>query len=534
MNFKHMIRIMGCILGAAVLLHSCNLEREPSDYVPFGRSYRNMSDASQWDNGIYSTLRGKFGGGYVLPQEVQADMLNAHTSYNGYLGSFHRWNVRSEDDVLRSIYHSYYAALLDANIVIEKAPALEVLPEERDKLNTYLGNAYFARAFYHFNLALRWGTPYKESSKDKDLGVPLQTRPFALEKEGRATNAQTYELILADLDKAETLLAKVATMEGNTEISSDAVKALRARVYFYMGIMEKALEESEKLIASNRYPLIAPLPTGGKDPDGENNPFIRMWHYDSGKEQIWQPYVDTPFEKPTTTNLYGADVSTWTYWKSKGVTDKDFNKPAYLPTGTTIYDYYANEDRRVPAYFEYVVTTAGSDRNTITDLYVISKFKGNPKYRDLAHERWGGYVPNGVTAPKPFRMAEQYLMAAEAAYESGQIDKALTYLNTLRTSRGLSTSEARDEALRTAIREERTRELAYEGFRLWDLRRWGMEISARKRQGSVKEHSFSDVFFAQGFELTQPIPANHPKFVWGFPKDEVAHVNPKVKQNEGW
>lgn len=535
MMFRHITRIMGSMLGAALLLHACDLDRDPDDYIRYDRSYLNMNDAARWDNGIYSTLRGKFGGGYVLPQEIQADMLNAHAAYNGYMGAFHRWDVKSEDNALQSIFHSYYAALTDVNIVIDKAPKLPAAPDERAKLDVYLGNAYFARAFYHFNLALRWGMPYKEASKNEDLGVPLQTQPLELEKPSRATNAQTYALVLADLEKAESLLAHVETREGNAEISSDAVRALRARVYLYMNLMDKALEEAEKLIETGRYPLIPALAGGEKDPAGEQNPFVRMWHYDNGKEQIWQPYVDNPFEKPTVTNLYGADISTWTYWKSKGVTDRDFNKPAYLPSGTMVYNYFTDDaDRRVPAYFELVYTTAGSDKENMTQLYVISKFKGNPKYRDLAHDRWGGYVPNGVTAPKPFRMAEQYLIAAEAAFESNRAEKALKHLNSLRASRGLNASAATGEELRKLIREERTRELAYEGFRLWDLRRWGMGVATRMRQGSVAQHSFSDDFFAKGVELKEPIPAHHPKFVWGFPLTEVKYINPKVKQNEGW
>ena len=59
----------------AAMLQGCNLDREPADYIDYGVSFNNMQDAAKWDNGIYSTLRGKFGGGYVLPQEAQADCL---------------------------------------------------------------------------------------------------------------------------------------------------------------------------------------------------------------------------------------------------------------------------------------------------------------------------------------------------------------------------------------------------------------------------------------------------------------------------
>ena len=61
----------------ATILQGCNLDREPADFIDYNVSFLNMQDAAKWDNGIYSTLRGKFGGGYVLPQEAQADMLNA-------------------------------------------------------------------------------------------------------------------------------------------------------------------------------------------------------------------------------------------------------------------------------------------------------------------------------------------------------------------------------------------------------------------------------------------------------------------------
>ena len=43
-------------------LQACDLDRDPANYIDYEKSYRNMQDAKKWDNGIYSTLRGKFGG----------------------------------------------------------------------------------------------------------------------------------------------------------------------------------------------------------------------------------------------------------------------------------------------------------------------------------------------------------------------------------------------------------------------------------------------------------------------------------------
>lgn len=462
-------------------------------------------------------------------------MLNAHAAFGGLYGSFHKWDLKSEDEVIKQVYHSYYAALVDANVVITTAPTIEVLPKDRPKMDIFLGNAYLARAFYHFSLALRWGMPYNEESADTDLAVPLRTTPFSLEKEARATNREAYKLILDDLEKAEQLLEAVPCVEGSDELTSDVVRALRARVYLYMGKMNEAFEESQKLILSGVYPLIEALPAGSTDKEGADNPFVQMWHYDSGKEQIWQPFVDKQNEMPTTIDLYGADLGTWNYWKSKDPeNEKNFNKPSYLPTGTVVYNLFVDDnDRRIPAYFEWVHTTV-TDKDAIQLVCVISKFKGNPKYRSLDNPQWGGYVPNGICSPKPFRIAEQYLIASEAAYAIGDMDAAKKYLNDLRNSRGLPEVTFDGEMLLQAIRDERARELIYEGFRLWDLRRWHLPINERVRQGMIKQHVVPASFFADGFDLGDGIEADHKKFVWGFPKDEVSQINMQLKQNEGW
>lgn len=525
--------VVACVAGL-LLLGGCNLDRAPLDYMRYEQSYLTLEDATKWDNGVYSTLRGKFGGGYVLPQEVQADMLNAHASFGGLYGSFHKWDVKSEDEVIKQVYHSYYAALVDVNVVIESAPKLNVNPQDKHKIDVYLGNAYLARAFYHFSLAMRWGMPYKEETAEQDLSIPLRTTPFSVDKEGRASNRAAYKLILDDLEKAEKLLASVPCAEGSDELTSDVAIALRARVYLYMNKMPEALIEAKKLIDNGKYPLIAPIKGELKDPEGENNPFIQMWHHDSGKEQIWQPFVDKQNEVATTINLYGADLETWKYWQSKDPNDhRNFNKPSYLPSGTVVYDLFTNGDRRVPAYFEWVYSTV-TDKNAPEQLCVISKFKGNPKYRTLDNPQWGGYVPNGICSPKPFRIAEQYLIAAEAAFKTQDQENAKKFLNELRASRGLAEVTESGDQLWKEIMDERSRELAFEGFRLWDLSRWGLPIKERVRQGLRSQHIVSSYFFADGFDLGKGIEPHHKKFIWGFPKDEVNQINKLVKQNEGW
>jgi hypothetical protein len=70
-----------------------------------------------------------------------------------------------------------------------------------------------------------------------------------------------------------------------------------------------------------------------------------------------------------------------------------------------------------------------------------------------------------------FRLGETYLNAAEAAYELGLTSEALGYVNTLRERAGFPPNSL-TTLTRDRIRQERRVELAFEGHRLWDLKRW--------------------------------------------------------------
>jgi len=71
------------------------------------------------------------------------------------------------------------------------------------------------------------------------------------------------------------------------------------------------------------------------------------------------------------------------------------------------------------------------------------------------------------------RLGEIYLNAAEAAFELGQTDVALSYINPLRARAGFPENSLTAATLTlNKIRNERRNELAFEDHRLWDLKRW--------------------------------------------------------------
>lgn len=394
LNSKIKVFLVGSSFLLASLLISCDLSQKPQDYIPYEKSFETIEDAEKRDNGLYSTFRGKFGGGYILPQEVQADMLNAHASVGTNYISFHSWDLKNNDPVIDQVYHSYYAALTDVNIVLSQLPKIPTsTDEDKNKVRHFTGKAHLMRAFYHFNLTIRWGQRYVESTADSDLAVPLAIEFYPIAKPARSTNKVVWTHILQDLDKAEELLRDVPAREGNEEISADVARALRARVLLYMDDMAGALRAAEELIGAQTYPLILPAAKPENKETADTNvedEFVLMWQKDSGKEQIFQPFVDKPNELPTGTPLYGADLSTYTHHQNKkqGGLNVQFNKPRYIPAGW-LKKLYGNDDRRAIAYFEWGYTTVSNPDNVSGPILVVSKFKGNPKYRDLESDKWG-------------------------------------------------------------------------------------------------------------------------------------------------
>jgi len=123
---------------------------------------------------------------------------------------------------------------------------------------------------------------------------------------------------------------------------------------------------------------------------------------------------------------------------------------------------------------------------------------------------------------KLIRLAEMYLIRAEANAEKDQLAQAAADINALRAQRisGYSNVSfaSKAEAI-TQILNERTKELCYEGFRFYDLKRRSLPV----------ERLLSDARNANW----QTLPANNFRFAMPIPTDEV-FANPNIQQNPGY
>lgn len=145
-----------------------------------------------------------------------------------------------------------------------------------------------------------------------------------------------------------------------------------------------------------------------------------------------------------------------------------------------------------------------------------------------------------------FRLADLYLMYAEALNEAGRSSDALLWIDRVRQRAGLkgvveSWSQhsltpgkpANKEGLREIIHQERLIELAFEGQRFWDLRRWkkaerylNEPIRGWNVQGETTESYYNVVSYGR-YQFSKR------DYLWPIAEFEMLN-NPNLVQNPGW
>ena len=495
---QYKIKFLVVFLSILVFV-SCkkHLDKTPYNAIALSESFQTVKDAKTWNNGVYSFLRGRVYGIYTFSTDVQGDQLNATLDFGNRNGSPHRWDFTSDDYTLRDVWAGYYSAINNLNIQIAGFAKITPASNEVPELNRYKGDAYLARAYYYHQLVQLFAKPFEPATAASDPGIPLVLEYDVTALPARSTVKQVYDQILGDLGQAKTLLTGVAGAQGSTRFTKDAVSALEARVKLNMKDWAGAKAAADAVISTGTYPLISTQAA-----------LTDYWAKDTKTETILQLQAIAPNELSNANNIYLGYIPT----------TKRYD-PDFIPSQWVV-DKYAGTDFRKAAYFAQLpVTIQGTNYDNV---WLVNKYPGNSTL-------FTGANTNYQHSPKVFRIAEMYLISAEAgARLSGASETdALAKLNSLRIARGLTAlTGLTGNALIDAIKDERFRELAFEGFRLLDLKRW--------HEPMVRHDPQNTNMLATGANYyTLSIPADHPKFVWGIPSNDVT-VNKNLQQNSGW
>lgn len=509
---KNMLRYIKISFTAfAILLGAVScLEKFPGQSIPENGAMQTYNDAEQHLIGIYSSLKSGYlyTGALTLLPDIQSDLVYAVEGNSNTYGEHWQWKVRSTNAEVEGVYGSLYAVIGNCNFFLDRIDAVkakETDDEKLDDLDEYTGEVYAIRALCYSELLKCYCKAYDPATAADEPGVVLRTKYFEKEPVRRASLRDSYAFVLQDLDKAEALLS--AEDEDNQAnaifFTLAAAEALHARVALYMQDWETAIEYSSKLI-DGRSDRISLASTKIQVTSDGLTEFDYMWFYDQSPEVIFRIGL-------LTTDSAGALGSVFLNLNR----DYTYFYPDYVPA-QWVLNAYDNSDLRYAAYF--------ADKN---NGIVIGY--GNGMEWPLLVKYYGNrtFIQNRIfhiSMPKPLRLAEQYLIRAEAYCNlpTPNYSAAGNDLTTLRQARYQTggTLNVTQANWKEQISDERVRELYMEGFRLHDLKRWGMGFERVKQS------------FAQEEGSTLKVEAGDPRMVWPMPQHELQAPGSEVAPNE--
>lgn len=478
------------VLFLSLSLFSC--DDEINDLQPFVNGNPNtfFNSVATFQNGvdgIYSQLFNYYAssasGLQGLPDILSDNVVLSQTGRRSNEVYYdYRYNPNTGGAI--ALYWSEaYEAVNAANLVIGQ---IDNLADGADKDNI-LGQALAARAYAHFDLARIYGKiPTQSSDAGSSLGIVyLKVEdgdtgdPFA--QPARETVSSNYTEIIGDLERAAEIIGE---NNGEGRLDRDAVYGILSRVYLYNGDYQKAIDAADEVGTS--LATAAELPSVYTD--ATNAGIVWELSVNTSSESNFAN-VGVLYSQSNSSSTISEYAIEFEFWNS--IIDADTS------------DLRAN-------VIQFEGTNAGNDYNA------VKKFLGET-----------GQV-NGLVDIKVLRAAEVLLNKAEAQFELGMEDDALSTLNMLRDMRYKADSYEGGEsgdALLEAILYERRVELAFEGHRWFTLKRRGLPVE-RSGNGDIIDGSGTPAEV-----LT--LPAGDPRFQFPIPVAEI-NANPNMEQNPGY
>ncbi|MDR1169644.1 MAG: RagB/SusD family nutrient uptake outer membrane protein, partial [Prevotellaceae bacterium] len=437
-----------------------------------------------------------------------------------------------------------YGPIRDIHLFMEHLPET---PLSDDLKAVRMGEARFLRAFSYFTMVKRYG------------GVPVITKAQSMndpEEElypPRNSEMDTYDFILRELDDIINDLPDPSVVETGRP-SKSAALALKCRVALYAGstaqfgkiqlggllgipaekagsYYQTACDAADRIIQSgwhqlynqdadkvanfkniflneNNSEVIFVKPHNEVNGLAEGNgwcvdfmqcPYPQGWS--AGNETA--PYLEMVEEfeyidgRPGKLDYAAIQQGVWTIdelWKDK---DPRFFATVYTqntPWQGDFVDFHRGIlrlDGNIQLEDSYNGVLANGTTGPGTGFGVM-------KYLNEAHDNMAGTNSGWATSWQDwviFRYAEILLNYAEAAFELGREGDALNAINQIRARAGIAPLTSVD---RMKIRHERKVELAFEGHRYWDLRRWRTATIDLSRDFSGLQYILDYSSYAEG------------------------------------
>lgn len=350
------------------------------------------------------------------------------------------------------LWNQSYHQIYCANAVISGCQNSASL--SRADKDQFIGEALFVRALIHFYLTNLYGdVPYITSTN-----YEINRLVF------RISSQEIYNSAIADLQKAITLLPEAYADSERVRPNRSTSLALLARVYLYNGNWAEAADTASAVINNKTY--------------------------------TWETDIDKIFLKDCTATIWQfAPKRAGNNTNEGAAFIFQSGPPPFAGLRPELYNAFANDDLRKSHWIARIT-------NGTSVWYHANKYKQNTNT--------GSSVEYSIV----FRLAEQYLIRAEARARQGELSNAKEDLNKVRNLAGLdNTTAVTAEDVIEAVQQERRFELFTEfGHRFFDLKRNG---SLNTVLSAVKP----------GWNSTD----EH----WPIPETELL-ANPNLTQNPGY
>lgn len=511
-------------------LASCDnelLETFPNDRVSEDLFWKTEADAKLAVNTLYTDLDST----NIISWDGVTDIAHINQSFNidAYI------EQGSYDATSSKVYGEWrdaYRGIRAVNYFLEN---VDKIPNAKAAtINQYKGEAKTLRAYQYIKLAGLYGS------------VPLLTKTLTIE-EGRAlTNtpvAEIWDFVDKELTEAAALLPTTYGAADKGRATKGAALGLLARANLYAGRYEKAAAAADQVMKLGVYSLY--------------DSYEKLFSYaaENNKEVILdQQFVKDVYKHNVFAFLapYSQKNGGSTVVPTKALVDmyETIGGKRITEAGSG-YDPakpYANRDPRLkfsvflegdalPSGITFQPRPGSGTADAIGSTYIASTTGFNIK-KYINNEDFADPANSGINIIL-LRYAEILLTYAEAKIELGQTDATvLAAINLVRNGRTDVKQPAiktgTQAALREIVRHERAVELAFEGQRLFDIRRW--KIAEDLLTGPVYGITYPD---ASGKLVTVQAASSNRVFdasrhyLWPIPQKE-RDLNPSLTQNPNW